>query len=135
MFYFMLLGGTLIFAAWRGRGTERLVALTIALDVGLSMLSASPFQTRFLRMEIGVMLADTGALIALMAIAKLTGKQWVVWIAALKLFQVVSHLPIVLRPEVSPKAYYSIQAALSYPELLILLGAAIVTYRAKREQH
>jgi hypothetical protein len=130
IFYALLFFGTLILAASRGRTPERLVALTIALDVGLSMLAATPFQVRFLRMEIGVMLADACAFVALAAIAKLAGRQWVVWIAGLKLFQVLSHLPIVLQPEVSPTAYYSIQAALSYPELIILL---VVTIRGMKK--
>jgi len=133
IFYMLLLFGTVIYALWRGRTPERLVALTIALDVALSMLAASPFEMHFLRMEVGVALADTLALVALAAIVKLAGKPWIIWVTGLKLFQVVSHLPILLQPpDVSAKAYYVIQAALSYPELILLI---VATSRARSEKH
>lgn len=92
----------------------------------LSSFAVSPLAQRFGNVEFGILLVDLVMLIAFVIMALYAERFWPLWMSAMQVIQVISHLPIIFIPELLPQAYGAVIMIWSYPMLILL---AIATYR------
>ena len=125
-FFFSLLAVVCIYAAVRGGQPERRAVTIFIAGIALSMIAASLSDNRYTRIEVGIFVADLLILYAFVMLALSAERYWTLWICAMQVIQVLSHIPKMIIPELLPQAYYIIIAFWVYPMLLVL---AIGTYR------
>lgn len=117
------------FAAWRGRGVERVAAAAMAAAWFLSPLVQDDHQT--LGAQSGVLVVDILLLLVLLYLA-LTSDRW--WTMAAVAFQGVAalvHLAAAIDGRIIPRAYYVAGSLLSY----LVMGALLVgAWNAGRRQ-
>jgi hypothetical protein len=114
---------SLLYAFLRGGVPERLTAGIFALGLAATMTLSGAFVLRFGSIEIGIFLSDSAMLILLVWIALYAERFWPIWMSAMQVIQVLSHLPILLVPEILPEAYGAVVAIWSYPMLILLIMA------------
>ena len=101
--FLALLIATLVFILWRGETAERTCVGIIAVG---SVLSAIVTQDRmFQRAETGIFFVDVTVLLAFMAIMRFSNRFWPLWITALQIVAVVTHIARFLQPQTVPIAY------------------------------
>lgn len=127
MQFFLILFFTInAYAAIWGGKPERIAAAIFVPGFLFTTLVASPLAQRFGNVEVGVLLVDLAMLIAFVTMALYAERFWPLWMSAMQVIQVISHLPIIFIPELLPLAYGAVVVIWSYPMLLLL---AIATYR------
>ena len=96
--------------------------------VGLAMtlVAISLSGDKYTHLEIGIFVADVWILLAFVVLALSAERYWTLWICAMQVIQVLSHIPKMLIPELLPQAYYITIAFWAYPMLIVL---AVGTYR------
>lgn len=125
-FFFSLLMVVCIYSAiWGGKPERRAVLILIA-GLAMTLIALSLSGNRYSHLEIGVFIADLSILFAFVMLALNAERYWTLWICAMQVIQVLSHIPKMIIPELLPQAYYIIVAFWAYPMLLTL---AIGTYR------
>jgi len=92
----------------------------------MTILAPSPSIDRFTHPEVGILIVDLLILSAFVMLALNAERYWTLWICSLQVIQVLSHIPIMLIPELLPQAYYIIAAIWVYPMLIVL---TVGTYR------
>lgn len=120
--------------AWRRAGqTEKRGALVMAC-----LLLASPLYAalgakpvRFEQMDMGYLVIDGLVLIAMTALALVSGKWWPLWFAGAQLIAFLSHFVRLLATSYAPFAYALMMRAPSWIQLAIL---AIGTWFAVRDR-
>jgi hypothetical protein len=108
------------YAFWRGGAPERAVAAIFIVGVVATHLAASDRESRFSSAELGIVLVDTAALVALTAVALRAERFWPLWIAAMQAVGTAGHLARLVDPEVIRWAYAFGLAIWSYPMLCLL---------------
>lgn len=119
-FFFSLLTVVCIYAAVRGGQPERRAVLIFIVGIAMSILAASLSDYKYARLEIGIFIADLMILSAFVMLALRAERYWTLWICAMQVIQVLSHIPKMIIPELLPQAYYVIIAFWVYPMLLVL---------------
>ncbi|MEM8918276.1 MAG: hypothetical protein AAGE37_05390 [Pseudomonadota bacterium] len=112
-------------AVWGGK-PERIAVAIFIPGMLLSSFAVSPLAQRFGNVEFGILLVDLVMLIAFVIMALYAERFWPLWMSAMQVIQVISHLPIIFIPELLPQAYGAVIMIWSYPMLILL---AIATYR------
>jgi hypothetical protein len=131
--YLALLVGCCLYALARGGTPERAaVGILISAVVATVLTPVHGGQQRFYQLETGLLMIDTCLFLAMTALALKAQRYWPMWLAAVKLNTVITHL-LILSPSLPPWSYAIANAAWSYPSpLLIAIGAARHRWRLKR---
>ena len=125
-FFLSLLVVVCLYSTIKGGQPERGVVLTCVIGFVMTIIAASSSSDMYLHPEIGVLFVDFAMLCAFIALALSAERFWTIWICAMQVIQVLSHIPKMIIPELLPQAYYVIVAFWAYPMLLAL---TIGTYR------
>lgn len=125
-FFFSLLMAVCIYSAiWGGKPERRAVMIFIA-GLVMTLIALSLSGDRYTHLEIGVFVADLWILFAFVVLALKAERYWTLWICAMQVIQVLSHIPKMIIPELLPQAYYITIAIWAYPMLIVLTAG---TYR------
>ncbi|HKC02755.1 MAG TPA: hypothetical protein VKC17_05565 [Sphingomicrobium sp.] len=128
-FYWSLLVLICVFALWRGRRDERIVALACICASVASLLVLSTQTARYSRVEFGLLFVDLTTLAVFVAVALRSHRFWPLWIAGLQLTTSMAHILKALDLDLLPYAYGAAARFWSYPILVILFVGA---WRAHR---
>ena len=128
-FYWSLLILICVFALWRGRRDERLVALACIGASVASLLVLSSAAARYSHVESGLLLVDLATLAVFTAVALRSHRFWPLWIAGLQLTTSMAHILKAMDLDLLPYAYGAAARFWSYPILIILFIGA---WRAHR---
>ena len=118
-----------IYSAIRGGQPEKWVVVIFIVGLVMSIIATAPSDEMYMHPEVGVLIVDFVMLSAFVMLALRAERFWTLWICAMQVIQVLSHIPKMIIPELLPQAYYLIVAFWAYPMLLVL---AIGTYRHQR---
>lgn len=128
-FFLALLSVVCIYAAVRGGPPERGAVMVFIIGFAMSVIAASPSEYRFMQPEIGILLVDLAMLVAFLMLALHAERYWTLWICSMQVIQVLTHIPMMIIPELLPQAYFVIAAFWAYPMMMVL---AVGTYRHQR---
>ena len=109
-----------LYALARGGAPERWSVLVFLMGGGLTLLVVSPLPVRFRHVEVGIALVDLAMLAAFVVLARYAERVWPQWMTAMQIVAVLSHVPILLAPDVVPNAYIALQGLWSWPMLAVL---------------
>ncbi len=123
--YLSMLVVCCLYAFVRGGAPERLGAATLVGAIFASHFAPASGPIRFQTIEYGVLAVDAATLMAILIIVIRAQRYWPMWMAAILLDIVVTHL-LMLSPKVVPWSYAVMIAAWNYPIPIIL---AIGTWR------
>ncbi len=112
----------IVYAAARGGPPERVGAAIIFIGNILTILVVSPWQTQFDSVELGIALVDGLMLIGFVVLMKKANRVWPVWMTSVHGMGFLSHIPILLGPEVVPQAYTILQGVWGWPMMALLIG-------------
>lgn len=124
-----LLLGTLLYAAFRGGAPERLSALIIVAATVATVLVPKVGKVAFASLEPGVFIVDSLTGVAFILVALRAQRYWPMWMAALQIDTVLTHVAMLTAPRVMPWAYAVMEIAWSYPMVILL---AVGTARHQR---
>lgn len=110
---------------WGGR-PERFAVIIILIGFFLTIAVAAPVSDRFSHVEVRIFLVDTAMLVSFFYLALNAERFWTLWLCAMQSIQVLTHLPIMVIPELMPQAYGAVAAVWAYPMLIVL---TVGTYR------
>ncbi|MDQ0252226.1 energy-converting hydrogenase Eha subunit C [Sphingomonas kyeonggiensis] len=130
--YLALLVGCCLYALARGGTPERAAVGILVSAVAATILSPAAGSHRFYQLELNLLVIDGTLFLAMTVLALKAQRYWPMWLAAVKLNTVVTHL-LILSPTLPPWSYAIANAAWSYPSpLLIAIGAVRHRQRLKR---
>ncbi|WP_373491733.1 hypothetical protein [Parasphingorhabdus sp.] len=115
-----------LYSAIRGGQPERRAVIILVVGIVLTILAPAPSIERFTHPEVGILIVDLAMLSAFVMLALYAERYWTLWICSMQVIQVLSHIPIMLIPELLPQAYYITAAIWAYPMLIVL---TVGTYR------
>jgi len=110
----------------RGGRPERFAVIIVMVGFFLTIAVAAPVSERFSHVEVSIFLVDTAMLASFFYLALNAERFWTIWLCAMQSIQVLTHLPIMVIPELLPQAYGAVAAIWAYPMLIVL---AVGTYR------
>lgn len=123
LIYLALLVSCCLYALARGGTPERAAVGILVSAVLASAFTVAGGAHRFFQLEVGLLAVDTCLFLAMTALALKAQRYWPMWLAAVKLNTVITHL-LILSPTLPPWSYAVANAAWSYPSpLLIAIGA------------
>ena len=125
-FFLSLLAVVCIYSAIRGGQPEKRAAVIFIVGFAMSVFAASPSDHRFTHPEVGILIVDLAMLFAFGMLALHAERYWTIWICSMQVIQVLSHIPLMLIPDLLPRAYYLIASIWAYPMLIVLTAG---TYR------
>ena|SRR6478736_9657023 len=111
---------TTAYALGRGGRPERQAAGIMAAALLLTWVVISSAGQRFHGPEYGVALVDALMLAALVWLALTADRFWPLWLAAMQVVIVLSHLAMILKPVPLPYYYRDTIQLWSYPQIAIL---------------
>lgn len=126
--YVALLALICLYALRWGGATERRAALALIVAV-VATQCADALGSKWVKPEYGIMVVDAALLVAFIAIAHRSDRFWPIWIAAAQLIGVITHLAVVLHPQVGGDLYRMMQPFWVFP---ILAGIAWGTWSRAR---
>lgn len=125
--------GTLLYAAFRGGMPERIAALIMVAATIATILVPKVGKVTFASLEPGVFAVDSLTAVAFILLALRAQRYWPIWIAALQIDTVLTHVAMLVAPRVMPWAYAVMEIAWSYPIVLLLaVGTARHQQRLRR---
>jgi hypothetical protein len=124
--FLVLLTAVCFYSAIRGGQPEKRAVIIFIAGIGLTILAPSSSAHRFTHPELGIFIVDLAILAAFSMLALNAERYWTIWICSMQVIQVLSHIPMMLIPDLLPQAYYVIAAFWVYPMLIVL---TIGTYR------
>lgn len=129
-FFLALFIGACAYALARGGAPERVAVGIFAGGLLLTALTATAsYVARFSGLEIGILIVDSIMLAAFVILSLHAERYWPIWMSGMQAVEVLSHLPMLIAPDVLPQAYTTITALWSYPMLVLLI---VATYRHRR---
>ena len=134
MIFLGLLLATLLYAALRGAAPERVGALIIAVGSVASILVPKTHHGLFAGVEPGLFAVDAAMALAFTVLALKAQRYWPMWMAAMQVDTVVTHLAMLFAPRVMPWAYAVMEIAWSYP-IVILLAVGTARHRQRVRIH
>ena len=123
LLYLALLVLCCLYALVRGGAPERWGVAALIASIVASHFAPASGPTRFQTIEWGVMAVDAALLAAIVVIAVRAQRYWPLWMAAILVDTVITHL-LMLSPKVIPWSYSVMIAAWSYPNPVILAVGA-----------
>ena len=116
--YVTCLAGVCIYSAAQGGCPERIAVLGLLVGSTLTFIAhARWFDGDFKTVESGVLVVDIFLLAVSFALALASSRFWPIWLFALMIVQVASHLPTLINPTVKPFAYAIVLGLWGYPML------------------
>ncbi|MBW8910321.1 MAG: hypothetical protein JF564_00090 [Sphingomonas sp.] len=125
----MMLAISCGYALKLGGPPERIVGGSLLIAALATALSFSPIASRFLNVEIGVLLTDLVLLVTLVVVAIHADRGWTLVLAGLQLDTVGAHFVKAINPQLLTVTYALMIAGWSYPMVILL---AIGTHRHRR---
>lgn len=125
IFFLVLMALIAGHAAWKGGAPEKIVSFTFISGVVGTYFLRAPVSTRFGSFEIGMFVIDLAMLIVIVAVALNAERFWPLWLSAFQIFQVLSHFPTALIPDLLPQTYLIVVSLWAYPMLLILFAGTV----------
>ncbi|SFP70446.1 hypothetical protein [Sphingomonas rubra] len=125
LFFNSLLLATCGYAAWRGGLPERYVAASLFVAAMATLVTISPYSTRFVGVEYGVLVVDSALLVVLVAIALHANRYWPLALASLHLASLVAHFGKLLDYSMGGWGYAFLLKLWAYPMLLTLVIGTI----------
>ncbi len=110
----------------KGGWPERFAVIILLAGFFLTLAVAAPVTERFSHLEVRIFLVDTAMLVCFFYLALNAERYWTIWLCAMQSIQVLTHLPIIIIPELLPQAYGVVAAIWAYPMLIVL---TVGTYR------
>jgi hypothetical protein len=108
-----------------GGKPEKIVAIVYFLGSILSAIMQGMSKLNYSHLELGVLIVDLVGLGIFIWLAIVSNRFWPIWMSAMQIITVLSHLPVAIRADVIPWAYWRAISLWSYPMLLLL---AMATY-------
>jgi len=127
--YWSLLALTCGYALVYGRRDERVTALVCIIASVMMPFVLAPFASRYVGVETGAVIVDTGVLAIFIMVALRSDRFWPLWISGLQLTTMMSHVLKTIRFDLLPWAYGAAEHFWSYPILVII---AVATWRGQR---
>jgi len=121
---------TLLYAGLRGAAPERVGALIIALATVATVLVPKAHDLVFSALEPWVFVVDSVTAVAFITLALKAQRYWPMWMAALQVDTVITHIVMLSVPRVMPWAYAAMEIAWSYP-IVILLAVGTARHRQR----
>jgi hypothetical protein len=121
--FWLLLLTSCGYALVKGRKYERIAAVVFLAATVVSVASHLSLHVRYVSMDIGETIVDTGVLVSLIAIALVSDRFWPLWVAGLQLVDSMAHLLKAIAVDLPPWAYAIAERSWSYPILIILFVA------------
>lgn len=123
LIYLTLLGVCCLYAFVRGGTPERWGAAALIAAVAMTAFAPTFGAYRFQHLEWGVLAIDAALMVVIGAIALRAQRFWPMWMAAILLDTVITHL-LKFSAELVPWSYGIMSASWSYPVPIILaIGA------------
>lgn len=119
------------YAAWKGGGPERVMAVIAAAMVGLDQLLHLFVPPSFASLDTGHLVIDLFGAASTVTLALIAHRFWPMCIAVLHMFPLLAHTSRVIDLALHPAAYLAMQVATSWlvPAILIL-----ATWRHRRRR-
>lgn len=111
------------YALMRGGAPERLGVAILLGAIVASHFAPPSGVLRFAQLETGLLLVDAAMLFCVVVLALRAQRYWPMWMAAILLDTVITHL-LMLSPPLMPWSYSVMVAAWSYPHPLLLAAGA-----------
>lgn len=120
MFYAVQLAAS-AFAIWRGGAPERLLGVALLVAAVSSQMMQHDLATRFVGVELRVLLVDLALLGVMLVITLHADRFWPAWVTALHLLGMGAHLARAISPDVIRLTYAVLAAVWSYPIIVLLV--------------
>jgi hypothetical protein len=120
------------YALFRGDWPERLGALLLIAASVLSVLVVTPGNGKFTHVEWRVASIDGLLFAAFAALAILSRRSWLIWMASFQLLILISHFPILVRHVIAPESYTIVVGLWPWIMMPILIGATQLASRRRR---
>lgn len=131
LIFYGLLAAVCGYALLAGDRDNRIVAGVCCLATLLSHVAIRPVFTSYSAPESALFAVDGLTLAAFTFVALVSRRFWPLWVSALQLTTLLSHLMREIDSSLVPRAYAVAAVFWSYPILLIL---ALATWRASRRE-
>ena len=120
--FYTILTSCCLYALLRGGPPERVGAIIFALSALLTTAAWSTHRTRYVSIEVGVLVVDLAMLAALVVLALRAERFWPIWVAAFQIIGTAGHAVKAWDPAVLRLGYGFALALWSYPMLLLLVA-------------
>ena len=104
----------------RGGGPERVVAFLLLLAAAATFATPMVPGVSYFTLFLAVLWIDLVLFVALTAVSAVANRYWPIWMAALQLFAIATHLVRAWDPSLWAAAYWLVTTKLAYPMLLLL---------------
>lgn len=132
--YIVLMLGSTLLVLWIGDRETRWAILTLFAASAFTLFGLYISDTRFEVVSLLVSSLDFFVLAIFVAHALVSRRYWTLCLPALQLITCTTHVLKILAPEILPRVYSAGQGFWAYPQMLIIILAAIWAYQARREQ-
>jgi hypothetical protein len=113
----------------KGGQPERLAAMLMMMATTLSLLVQAPEALRFKSVDQGMFVVDVILFLCLVLLSIFATRFWLIWVSAMQMLSVLSHIAILMRPDIIPAAYWYAITLWSYPMLLLLALGSLCCHR------
>jgi hypothetical protein len=131
--YLATLLGTFIYVE-RGRERETRIAIRTLFLASLLTLAAVLSRATFVRAQTLLMLLDFLVLAAFLVHALWSRRYWTLCLPAFQSITCTTHIAMHVAPEIVPRVYSAGQGFWAYPQLLVILLAAIWAKADRRQR-
>ena len=132
--FYSLLAVSCLYALLRGGAPERWGAIIYAVSALLTTAAVSPWHSRYLSIELGVLVVDLAMLAVLVLLALRAERFWPLWVSAFQIIGTAAHAIKAWDPALLRLGYAFAMSLWSYPMLLLLVaGTWCHRRRLKRE--
>jgi hypothetical protein len=112
-----------VYAVGRGGLPERIAGIALLVAYVLSLTATQGSVHRFHAFEWGLFAIDLFLLAILVYLAHVAQRFWPLWMSAMQVISVLSHLPPAIKENILPWAYREAVSLWSYPMLGLLFAA------------
>lgn len=112
-------------ALLRGGGPERVVALLLLLAAAATLATPMVPGVSYFTVFVAVLWIDLALFVALTAVSAFANRYWPMWMAALQLFAIATHLARAYDPHFWAAAYWLVTTKIAYPMLLLLFVGTV----------
>jgi hypothetical protein len=117
-----LLFTCVIYGFLRGGPPEKIGTAIFSAGALLSSMLQSRSADRFQSIDVGLLSVDIVGMLTFVILAIISNRFWPLWISAMQLITVFSHMPAVLQESILPWAYWRAISMWSYPMLFLLVA-------------
>lgn len=120
--FLTLLIAALIYIMIYGQAAERACIITATISSFATALAANSGPAWY-QAEVGIFLVDVATLVAFIVIMAKSTRFWPLWITALQIIAVMTHIARFLKPQTVPMAYAVAEQLWAYVVIAILIIA------------